>query len=94
MNEDTRYGDFLYAVELISKNFTGFEIKHSDNKFIEFYRQSVFKFFLRKDCGGYALRIPCPRLGGSSYIKSETLSLKLSKKDIEKIKNIIEELKL
>lgn len=86
--------DFLSDVVLLTNNFLGFEIKHTENKFIEFYRQSVFKFFLRKDTNGYALRVSYPSRLGDSYIKTDTLSLELSKKDIEKLKKIIEELSL
>lgn len=86
--------DFLSDVELISNNFPKFEIRHTENKFIEFYRETVFKLFLRKDSGGYALRVPWVSTGGDSYRKTDTLSLKLSQKDIEKLKNIIEELSL
>ena len=86
--------DFLSDVELISNNFPEFEIKHTENKFIEFYRGTVFKLFLRKDSDGYALRVPWVGIGGDSYRKMDTLSLKLSQKDIEKLKKIIEELSL
>lgn len=86
--------DFLSDVELFSNNFPDFEIEHTENKFIKFYKESDFKFFLRKDDNGYSLRVPYPNRCGDSYIKTDTLSLKLSKKDIEKLKNIIEELSL
>lgn len=86
--------DFLSDVELISNNFPDFEISQKENKFIEFHRGTVFKLFLRKDAEGYALRVPWTATGGDSYRKIDTLSLKLSQKDIEKLKKIIEELSL
>ena len=83
----------ITAVEFLSNNFPNFEISHRENKFIEFNKQGVLKFFLRKDADSYALRVPCT-VGGDSYRKSDTLSLRLFQKDIEKLKKIIEELSL